>query len=170
MKHERKRTRLIDYDYSSPHYYFVTICTKNKKNLFGDVINSKVVLNKNGIVVKELWLRIVEHFTNVELDEYILMPNHFHGIIIIYDKVGLRSPQTEIKTKNFSLSQIIAYFKYQTTKRINLIEGVEGRVIWQRSFYDRIIRNEKELEKIRHYIHYNAIKWDEDKGDGNLEI
>lgn len=172
---QRKSPRLKEYDYSIPNYYFVTICVEGKSDLFGKVIGETVELNKRGIIVKECLLEIKEHFINVDIDEYIIMPNHFHVIIIFQDYVGLRSPQPinndqheineerkmnnqpEAKTKHFSLSQIIAYFKYQSTKRINAEKEIKEKV-WQRSFYDRIIRNEGELFNIRKYILQNPIK------------
>lgn len=172
---ERKSPRLKEYDYSIPNYYFVTICTQDKQNLFGDLASGEVVLNKNGMVVKECLLETKEHFTDVEIDEYVIMPDHFHAIIILQNHVGLRSPQpinndqpkknadsktneqSEIKTEHFSLSQVIAYFKYQSTKKIN--EGATAKEkVWQISFYDRIIRNERELYNIRNYIRRNPLK------------
>ena len=166
----RKRTRLIDFDYSSPNYYFITICTYGKKTLFGSVYNGTMHLNGNGKIVEQSWMAILDHFLNVELDEFIIMPNHFHGILIINGVVGLRFPQPDIKTKKFSLSQIIAYFKYESTKRINESNKAARSNIWQRSFYDRIIRNEKELFNIRNYIQFNALKWNSDIGNENLEL
>jgi len=172
---QRKSPRLKEYDYSIPNLYFVTICVEGKSDLFGKVIGEAVELNKRGIIVKECLLEIKEHFTNVDIDEYVIMPNHFHAIIIITGDVGLRSPQPinneqpernivgktneqpKTKTKHFSLSQVIAYFKYQSTKRIN--DGIETKEkVWQRSFYDRIIRNERELFNIRKYIRQNPLK------------
>ncbi|MDP3582795.1 MAG: transposase [Ignavibacteria bacterium] len=154
---ERKSPRLKEYDYSIPNYYFVTICADGKLNFFGNVTGESVELNKNGIIVKECLLGTKEHFTNVEIDEYVIMPNHFHAIIILSGYVGLRSPQPNVKTESFSLSQIVAYFKYQSTKRINAGSNTKEK-IWQRSFYDRIIRNEMELYNIRKYIQQNPLK------------
>lgn len=172
---QRKSPRLKEYDYSIPNYYFVTICTQDKQNLFGKITGEEVALNKKGIIAKECLIEIVNHFTNIEIDEYIIMPNHFHAIIILQDYVGLRLPQpinnvkpeinseremndqSKTKTKHFTLSQVIAYFKYQSTKRINTGATIKEKV-WQRSFYDRIIRNEKELYNIRNYIRQNPLK------------
>jgi REP element-mobilizing transposase RayT len=183
---QRKSPRLKEYDYSIPNYYFVTICVEGKRNIFGELIGDNVELNKNGIIVNECLLEIKEHFTSVDIDEYVIMPNHFHALIILQSHVGLRSPQpinnekpeinseremndqSKTKTKHFSLSQVIAYFKYQSTKRIN--EGIETKEkVWQRSFYDRIIRNERELYNIRKYIRQNPLKKHlEIAGDLNL--
>ncbi|OGU63486.1 MAG: hypothetical protein A2499_04690 [Stygiobacter sp. RIFOXYC12_FULL_38_8] len=173
---QRKSPRLKEYDYSIPNYYFVTICTQGKQNIFGKIAGEKVELNNKGKAVKDCLLEIKDHFTNIEMGEYVIMPNHFHAIIILSGYVGLRSPQpitntqpdnnidqlnendqSGITTKHFSLSQIIAYFKYQSTKRINAGSNIKEK-IWQRSFYDRIIRNERELYNIRRYIQQNPLK------------
>ena len=167
---ERKRTRLKEFDYSSSNYYFITICTQNKTSLFGNVNNETLLLNGIGEIVKKCWLEIKEHFTNIDLDEFVIMPNHFHGIIIIDGIVGLRSPQPDAITKQFSLSQIVAYFKYQSTRKVNEQRPAANGKVWQRSFYDRIIRNEKELYMIRNYIRYNASKWNDVLGEENLEL
>jgi putative transposase len=171
---ERKSPRMKGYDYSIPHYYFVTICSHNRKELFGSVIQGKVFFTAIGKIINESWQEIVGHFTNVELDEYIIMPNHFHAIIILAADVGLSppagagSPQPNIKTNRFSLSQIIAYFKHESVKRINELLNIKN--VWQRSFYDRIIRSERELYYIRNYIRWNAAKWEDDIRDENLEL
>ncbi|MEW6651904.1 MAG: transposase [Bacteroidota bacterium] len=189
----RKIIRLKEYDYTIPNYYFVTICTEGKQKLFGKTNGKEVELNQSGIIIKESLLEIKEHFTNIEIDEYIIMPDHFHAIITFQDYVGLRSrqpppperePQIDtqarintdlvkkntkpnelrpvIKTEHFTLSQVVAYFKYQSTKRINACK-IHKEKIWQRSFYDRIIRNESELNNVRKYIQQNPSKIHSDK-------
>ncbi len=178
---ERKRTRLKEYDYSSPNYYFVTICSKNKADIFGKVANEKVYLSESGEIVKKCWMNLALDFKNLQIDEFIVMPNHFHAIVIVDgpvvagsplqdERVGSRLPRPYNEAKKYSLSQVIAYFKYQSTKLINEAKQAAGTKIWQRSFYDRIIRNEKELYNIRNYIRYNVLKWSDDFGDENLEL
>ena len=168
---ERKSPRLKEFDYTTPAYYFVTICTKSRRRLFGNISNSKIELNEKGITVRNCLNQLQEHFTNIELDCFAIMPDHFHGIIILNGPVGLSSPKTGIKTNKFSLSQIIAYFKYQSTKGINNISGNSGCKVWQRSFYDRIIRNDRELYNIRRYVELNPLKWEIEKNrPENLEI
>jgi putative transposase len=156
---QRKSPRLKGFDYSNSAYYFITICTINKKELFGNITNTRIELNERGIIIDNCWNKLPDHFTNIELDYYVIMPNHFHAIIIMNGPVGLRSPQPGINTNIFSLSQIIAYFKYQSTKEINKIFTGGVNKIWQRSFYDRIIRNEHELYNTRRYIEQNPLKW-----------
>ena len=151
----RKLTRLKEFDYTNPSYYFVTICTKNHEHFFGKVENEKMFLNQAGEIVKNVWLRLKEHF-KIEIDEYCIMPNHFHGIIILEE------------TNKHSLSAILGSFKSFATREIRMVSPSFN---WQKSFYDRIIRNEKELYQIRKYIQQNPLKWDLEKNlPDNLEI
>jgi len=172
----RKPTRYKDYDYSLPGYYFITICSYEMKHSFGCVNNCKMIPNDTGVIVNNCWNEIQNHYKNVELDYYQLMPNHFHGIVIIdspIENVGDGSPVPQQKTeregkpfaydKSVSLSDIIGYFKFQSTKAINELSKNTGNKIWQRSFYDHVIRNEKELYEIRKYIEQNPVKWDLEK-------
>lgn len=181
----RKPTRYKDYDYSLPGYYFITICSHKRKNLFGCINNFKMVPNDSGVIIINCWNEIPNHFKNVELDYYQLMPNHFHGIIIINsstENVGDELPVSGNNHKGLgegkpfpyhkliSLSDIIGYFKYKSTKTINNLLHSSCK-IWQRSFYDHVIRNEKELFEIRKYIEQNPMKWDFEKNvPGNLFI
>ena len=158
IKH-RKQIRFRKYDYSSNGYYFMTICTQNRKCLFGNIINNKMVLNEFGKIINDVFLTIPKHFDNVELDEFVIMPNHIHGIVII---VGAGSSRP-------ILGQIIGYFKYISTKNINDLSGSENptptikiKKIFQRNYYEHIIRNEYELNRIRKYIQNNPMNWEED--------
>src|SRR3989339_528025 len=91
---KRKQIRLRKYDYSNAGWYFVTICTQNRECLFGNIVNDKMILNKYGLIVNKYWLMIPNHFNNVELDEFTIMPNHVHGIVVIYNvSVGARFPR-----------------------------------------------------------------------------
>ena len=179
----RQSIRLKGYDYSSPGYYFVTICTYHKKCLFGEVIEGQMKLNDHGTLVLKQWNRIPDHFRKIQLDEMVIMPNHIHGIINIID-VGAKhnnsdsctktndigsdaSPlpkkRTPIGTKRNSLSSIIQNFKSITSRQFNRINGKSNVKLWQRNFYDHIIRNEESLNRIREYIIYNPLKWEFDK-------
>lgn len=159
---DRKRTRLKEYDYSDAGYCFVTICIKEKKKLFGKIIGSHIVLNQFGIIVEECWQDLPNHYPNCELDCYVIMPDHFHGIIII-DRCRDESV-TRPKAKNHDLSEIIRGFKTFSSKRINELLDQKETFHWQKSFYDRIIRSEKELFQIRKYILQNPLKWELDRG------
>lgn len=139
-----------EFDYSSSGYYFITICVKNRENIFGNIINGKMALNQFGIIAEECWNDLPNHY-NCSIDYYSIMPDHFHGILII---------EKQPSGKNYSLSEIIRGFKTFSSKKINLDLKNDYRFQWQKSFYDRIIRNEKELYQIRKYIDQNPLKWD----------
>lgn len=176
----RKSPRLKCWDYSNPHWYFVTICTQNHSSYFGRIIDGEMLLNKFGNVAKNLWKEIPNHYQIVELDYFVVMPNHIHGIIIINsaenDSVGtchgmsLQNKDREFgKPVKNSLSMIINHYKGSVTKWENKNGFTDFK--WQRSFYDRIIRNENELHQIQKYIEQNPLKWDYEKNTTeNLEI
>jgi putative transposase len=156
MKHFRKNNRLENYSYSFSGYYFLTICTHNKINLFGDVINGQMILNEYGLIALKFLKEINSVFNYVELDEYVIMPNHEH-IILINNK----DIDEELRC-NMIISKAIQQYKRACTVEIRKSLGADF-VVWQHSFYDRIIRNERELENIRNYIALNPLKWDLEK-------
>jgi putative transposase len=176
---QRRSIRLKGYDYSQPGGYFVTLCTKDKTHIFGLVEEESMTLSKIGKIAKECWLDIPHNFRNVELDEWIIMPNHLHGIIFIHnwrrgeafaeDNNQMKPPTANASplrrpkgTTPKSLSAIIQNFKSVSTRRVNQLQGTPGHSLWQRGYYDRIIRNEKELDRIRCYIEDNPLKWELD--------
>ena len=160
MEPNRKTQRKKDYDYSQPGYYSVTICTRLRSCLFGAIHNGKMLPSDAGQMVQDTWNEIPTYYPGIELDAMQIMPNHLHGIIII--RAGV-----------WSLSDVIKRFKSLTTKRY--IDGVNNNgwhpfpgKLWQRSFHDRIIRNETELNHIRKYICNNPNEWDTD--DNNIDL
>jgi len=150
---KRKSTRLKEYDYSQFGYYFVTICMKNRKDFFAEIVNSKVALTEYGNIVNDV-LNTLPNYYNIEIDYYVIMPDHIH-LIIIMDK--------DENKKNYSLSDIIGKFKSFSCKKIREVLEDDEKFEWQKSFYDRIIRNEKELYQIRKYIQENPLRWDIEK-------
>jgi len=227
---QRKLNRLSNYDYSSDGVYFITICTKNRVNVFGKIKNGEMVLNENGKIVDYCWNDLMNHYKNIRLDEYVIMPNHFHAIIWLVgnglkpfqntdddskNDIGLKPFQNtdddsksdiglkpfqntdddsqndiglqtskyitfingnminlnvDIKKRNglkpfptetkiHGLPEIIRGFKTFSSRRINKIID---RFQWQKSYYDRIIRNEKELNNVKRYIIKNPINWGKD--------
>ncbi len=168
---ERKLTRLKGYDYSHNGYYFVTICTKDREEWFGKVENGKMVLSTSGEVAGNSWAEIPLHFQQIQIDQFSVMPNHVHGILIIEeDMVGnayMRSNQRNAfmhslqdRTKML-LSKIIQQYKATVTRKINSLEG--GLYFgWQKSFYDHVIRNDKSLDNLRQYIINNPLEWELD--------
>ncbi len=163
---KRKRIRLKEYDYSQSGYYHITICTYNRLCLFGNIFNGKMVLNDVGKIINNVWLTISKHFNNVKLDAFQIMPDHFHGIVIIVGAGSSRPNHPYVSHP--ILGQIVGYFKYQSTKQINDLLRSENptptiKKIFQRNYYEHIIRNEIELLKIRQYIKTNPLFWNNDK-------
>jgi putative transposase len=160
--HHRHSIRLPNYDCSQPGYYFVTLCAHDRECFFGDIENNSIVLNEIGMLVKKKWLGLSVHFPGIELDNMIIMSNHLHGIIIILGnrRGAVVAPPGCGKT----LGQMVAWFKYESTKEINrIVSGNPDAKIWQRNFFDRIIRNDEELNRIRDYIVKNPETWKEDE-------
>ncbi len=181
--HDRRSIRLKNYDYSDSGLYFVTMCTYNHVILFGEIKNNNMILNSFGNIVKKYWLKVPERFNNIELMEYVIMPNHIHGIINItvgaihelplQDKFPEqhRSPeknellhQDYIKyRRKMLLPKMIGWFKMQSAKYINILRKTPGTHVWQRNYYEHIIRSEKSYLKIAEYILNNPARWNEDE-------
>ncbi len=168
-KHHRRSIRLKEYDYSRAGAYFITICTYNKECILGKVTNSKVQLNEYGIIVDNEWTKTAEIRSNIIIDKYIVMPNHLHGIIIILDNGSSRNTGHRVPTfeqfgrpTSNSIPTIIRSFKAVTKKRINETRKSYGKAVWQPRFYEHIIRNRDELDKIRQYIIDNPLQWELD--------
>ena len=170
--HQRKSIRLPGYDYSQAGAYFVTIVTWRRDCLFGDVVDGEMALNDFGKIADACWCVIPEHFPNVELGAHIIMPNHVHGIIMIreaelHNNVGAQhccAPTPidghKINVKPGSLGAIVRSFKSAVSYRIN--KGHNATGIWQRNYYEHIIRNEREMGNIWRYIEANPVNWGED--------
>ena len=171
-KHHRRSIRLKGYDYAQPGWYFITICTQNRVMIFGDVVDGKMTLNPAGRVVEKLWQEITIHYPDVYLDQFIVMPNHIHGIIHIIDNqkcVGVQNFEPlrqSQKTNQFqkiiprSIGAIIRGFKTGVTKWYR--KNTEIHIVWQRNYYEQIIRDENDLYRIRQYIIKNSKKWRDD--------
>ena len=154
--HFRKSIRCKNYDYSQNGYYFVTICTQGKEFLFGRIENGKMLLNDYGIIVENEWIQTATMRINIELDEYVIMPNHIHVIIRINN--GMELAGGGVKTETFeqfgkptsnSISTIIRGYKSSVTRQINTLRNLQGMPVWQRNYYEHIIRKEDDLKKVR---------------------
>lgn len=164
-------TRLKHWDYSSVGWYFVTICTYQKHCYFGNVVDGEMKLNQLGEIVYEEWIKTKEIRKNVDLDEFIIMPNHLHGIVIIKYKFNVvethcyasiqKNGFNKFGPQRHNLASIIRGFKSATTTYIHQLGFYNFH--WQSRFYDHIIRNEKSLDEIRRYIKNNPLKWEEDE-------
>jgi putative transposase len=179
FKHRRRSIRLKGYDYSQAGAYFVTICAEHRECLFGEIADAQMQLNEYGQIVADCWNNLPQRFPNIDLDEFVMMPNHMHGITVITDDNGgaihvgaihelpLRElpEQDRGQRRKMLLPKIVGYFKMNTAKRINLIRGTQGTSVWQRNYYEHIVRNERELERIRTYIVGNPSMWDKDENN-----
>ena len=169
MIHQRKYMRLRGWDYSSPGCYFVTICVKNKECFLSDVVNGKIVPNEFGKIVESRWEWLRNQYRYLELDAFVTMPNHVHGLVRIIPNSAVTGRDLSLPTiveKIKSLSDIIGAFKTTSSKEIHLA-GFPN-FYWQRSFYEKIIRSEVEASKIRQYISNNPANWDcDDENPGN---
>ena len=191
--HHRRSIRLKGYDYSQAGAYFITICTHNRECLFGEIIEGQMHLNEIGKIVESEWLKTAEIRDEVELDAFTVMPNHVHGIIVITgnsspsEPVGAhgRAPNVDMMADDLgvaavradgrpplrrqpkSIGSIMAGFKSTVTKQINEIRQTPGAPVWQRNYYEHIIRNEKALQRIQRYIIENPQQWVYDQENRN---
>lgn len=168
----RHSQRKPGHDYSQPGVYFITICTQNMTHLFGEVVDDKMVLNEAGKMINQIWRDLQVRYPTIELDEFIIMPNHLHGIIMtnLVVRAGhrARTPKTETNPpKHPSIIDIIHSFKSYTTHMY--MQGVHKNnwepflwKMWQRNFYDHIVEDMNGLEKIRTYIRNNPKEWGKD--------
>jgi len=198
-KYRTSSIRLPKWDYSQAWGYFVTICVKDmymkeKKHVLGNVVDDRVVLNDVGKVVEDFWLWIPDHFEHVELDVFVVMPNHVHGILLINEPQPMYkndalicrdnswivstnqtgdtnqtgNHQIDIHKQQYTrrkmlLPKIIGKFKMQTAKQINIMNGTQWISFRQSNFYEHVIRNDKDLERIQTYIINNPLKWQFDE-------
>ncbi|HAW80275.1 MAG TPA: transposase [Balneola sp.] len=172
----RRSMRLQGYDYSSPGFYFITICTNQKECLFGGVINGEMHMNECGVVASNYLKQIDTRYPNTIIHEHIVMPNHIHVIIEIVNTIPFvgaihesplqRNANPELyrnHRRKMLIPKIIGWYKMNTAKQINQIRKTPGAKIWQRGYYDHIIRNEESLCHIREYIKNNPMNWNKDR-------
>src|SRR3990170_4846715 len=176
----RRSIRLPAYDYAEAGAYFVTICTQNRECVFGEVVQGRMISNGPGQMVESVWHQLPQHYPGVEVDAFVVMPNHVHGIIILAGAgpracpddpgrpQGEGQPQGVAPTKSLSLPHVVHRFKSLTTARyrIGVLQNgwrpFPGR-LWQRNYHEHIIRNEEELNHIRQYIIDNPSHWERDE-------
>jgi len=173
-RHRRRSIRLKGHDYSQPGLYFPTICVQNRLCLFGKIINKKMILNDAGKMIQKEWLKIPERFPNIKLHAFIIMPNHFHAIIEITEQAFhskkttlINSELTQIENRPIVLGDIVGAF--QSITAVEYIRGVKEfnwerfiKKLWQRDYFERIIRNEKMYNNISNYIITNPENWEKD--------
>ena len=190
-EHSRGTTRLEGYDYPLPGAYFVTLCTQNRECLYGVVEEDEVLLNDFGKIVDEEWRKTPLIRPDVELDTFVVMPNHLHGIIMIHERATAAGIDTQVVgatrrvaptqyagpdtdrpqtdpgrpkgAPSGSLGAIVGQFKSASARRINRARSAPGSAVWQRGFYEHVIRSEESFARIREYVAGNPAKWAEDE-------
>jgi REP element-mobilizing transposase RayT len=187
QKHHRRSIRLNGYDYTQPGAYFITVVTHDRECLFGEIVDGEMRLNEFGEIVRTEWFKtaVVRPYVMLYPDEFVMMPNHTHGIIWIVDVGATRrvapspvapSPiappldSTPLVHATIhprgpmagSVGAIIGQFKSITAKRINALRNIPGQPVWQRNYYEHIIRDERALNAIRRYILNNPANWTKD--------
>ncbi len=187
--HHRRSIRLAAYDYSSPGAYYITICTSCRKCLFGEIVSGRMRLNEAGLIVETWWWRIESKFPCVQTDTYVVMPNHFHGILLIGEAseseagaaVAGQDPEEDFSGPlnvpgsggpegghaGPPLPTIVQWFKTMTTNEYMQDERQEGWTplkprLWQRNYFEHVIRSEQALNRLRRYIDDNPFKWEDD--------
>jgi len=165
-KYHRGSIRLPEHDYSSPGVYFITMCLQDRECLLGEIVSGAMRLSENGMIVDKYWQAIPDRFPGAQLDDYVIMPNHVHGIIIIGDNnntVGaIHELPLRMRRRTMVLPRVIGYFKMNTAKQINQMRRMPGRAVWQRNYYEHVVRNGRALSKIREYIRRNHLNWSSD--------
>jgi putative transposase len=158
----RRSIRLQDYDYTHAGAYVVTICTWRRVCLFGSILEGKMLLSPSGVVVREEWLRAAKIRRGVRLDSFVIMPNHLHGIIVLSGSDFIHGSITKAR-RSFrspgSLGSIVAAFKQAVTIRLQRFGVSPEQKVWQRNYFERVIRNEAELFRFRRYIAENPQRW-----------
>jgi len=187
----RRHIRPAGWDYRRCFAYFVTICVRNRECVFGDVVGAEMRLTRRGIVARDCWLDIPSHHAHVELDAFVIMPNHVHGILLfVGDAPGMgpflpvaatpasrRSLATASSAKGpaaGSLGAVIGSFKSAVTRTINRLRPGAGSQLWQPNYYDHIVRNDFARDRIREYVEANPQRWAQDVenpvGDGSDDV
>lgn len=189
-KHHRRSIRMEGYDYSQAEAYFVTVCRAERRDLLTQIVRGQAQLSRCGEIVQRAWFDLPRHYPYIILDAFCIMPNHVHGIIIFDDTTGgggsglsanndlveIRHSGAEARVEGetrpynyinhivrHGLPEVVRAFKSFSARRINELAGTQGTPFWQRNYYERIIRDENELNAIRVYIQTNPLNWEKDQ-------
>lgn len=188
-KHHRHTIRLQGYDYSQPGAYFVTLCTQNRECVLGEIVDNRINCSAAGQIAHDFWAQVAAHFSQVDIPSFVIMPNHVHAMIVIIDIppatngvvwkprpcFGNPSGRGVVSTPGPGqgdpaptvgkpdLGHIVAFYKYQTTKRINALRVNPGCRFWQRNYFEHIVRNDDEYRQIVEYIQTNPLRWESDQ-------
>lgn len=173
----RQSTRLAAYDYSQAGAYFLTMVVEGRRHVFGEIADGTMILNDFGEIISQVWCDIAGYYERVEIDAFVVMPNHLHAIVWIHAPAGqhavvgavheppLRSSARE--RRGMLIPKLVGRFKTITAKQINERRNTPGTPVWQRNYYDHVIRNEADLNHIREYIQTNVLRWQLDRFHGD---
>jgi REP element-mobilizing transposase RayT len=203
----RRSIRLPGYDYSQPGYYFITVCTHDRECLFGEVRNAEMVLSEAGRAVRSVWTNLPNRFPGIDLDEFVVMPNHVHGILVIANPSGAptrpgapappgtstppgmsrslvgaglalpvappwpargvgqagRASPAPTDGRRMRLGDVVGAFKSLSAVVVNRLLARSGQPLWQRNYFEHVVRGDAELQRIRQYVVDNPAKWAEDR-------
>lgn len=170
---QRKQIRLQGYDYSQEGRYFITICTKNREFLFGEIMNRTMFYNETGKIAENELLNISSHYENVDIERFVIMPNHVHMIVVIKKRVDSAERINPFPTRKADIPNIIGKYKAGVTRAVGnafMRSGVRSEncrthsviVIWQSRYHDHIIRGKKSYQKIYEYVGNNPAQWEAD--------
>lgn len=180
-KHHRRSLRLQGYDYSSAGMYFITICTDQRQCWFGEIAEGEMRLNEYGQIARSHWLKLPRYHPHLQLDAFVVMPNHIHGILALNDnsvgagfdgnpldhpdELSAKPAPTNLlaQASRHGIPEIIRGFKTFSARCFNQHRKMRGVPLWQRNYYEHIIRNDASLQLIRQYIHNNPLSWQEDQ-------
>ena len=166
--HHRRSIRLRHSDYTRPGAYFVTICIQNRECLLGHIADGQMILSDMGLMVESVWNELPQRYTGIDTDAFTIMPNHIHGIITIVGAALALPPNPTARKKGAAsgaptLGVVIRAFKSISAIRVKHLLSRHGQPLWQRNYYEHIIRNEEELNRIREYIKNNPLNWEIDE-------
>jgi putative transposase len=154
----RKKQRLQGFDYCQPTYYFITICTHNRRTWFGNINNDQMHFHTPGTIAQSQWTTLPERFAGLQLDQFVIMPNHIHGLLLLTSE---SSEEGTTRRSHPSLAKIVGTFKGATSHQIH--SDIAPNFAWQHGFYDSIVRNEQMLHNLRQYIINNPACWTQDQ-------
>ena len=176
-RNTRRSIRLPGFDYSRVGIYFVTICSAQRRCIFGQIHGNDAVLSRIGEIVRACWIEIPQHFPNVKIETYVVMPNHVHGILTINEKLpdANRENKSTVTTELFgrpspkSVPTIIRSFKAAASKRARESGLAVSGSIWQRGYYEHVLRNTREYVETTNYILHNPVRWADDEENPNTK-
>ena len=165
--YRRQAERLRSFDYAAPGAYFITVSSWNRQESLGEVMDEGVKLSDEGRIVGEAWLALPRHYPSLALDSFVVMPNHVHGILVLGDVGAGFKPAPTVAAgrspRRHAIPEIVRAFKTFSARQINVRRQSVGRHVWQRGYYDHVVRDDRDLGRIRGYILTNPLRWSMDQ-------